>query len=185
MIDQNKADFHFEAARGLLSRQTEPRRRQRAIVDGDSMWPFLRDGYTIEYSEIHVSSYEPGDMLVLRRNDRRVVVHRLIGRVGHWFIEAGDNALSASLVAPENIMGRVEQAFDHHQNKVALAGATANWQKKRFAVFVFLATFFLFMHQFKNRLIGGRKSRLLWQMSVIYRGCLKVFGLDVPNIPPR
>src|SRR5262245_25875184 len=110
---------HQKLAAELLARslhRESPKKIQEAVVEGVSMWPSLRPGYRVLYRAVDPETLSPGDVLVLRSLDRagraHWRVHRLLGRVGPYFVEAGDNTYVAALVRPGDILGRVEKAKD-------------------------------------------------------------------------
>lgn len=151
------------------------------------MWPTLRPGFRIRYRAVPPDSLSPGDMLVLRSLGRRGEshwrVHRLIGRVGPYFVEAGDNAFSASLVMPEDILGLVESVYDWKGKLLKLKRPKEF--DARFRYFLWCAHGFMFAHECKNRLLGGRRSLMLWKASQLYRAGLGTLGLKVPAIAPN
>ncbi|HEY8280777.1 MAG TPA: hypothetical protein VIH99_14195 [Bdellovibrionota bacterium] len=151
------------------------------------MWPSLRPGFRVAYRSVSPDSLSPGDILVISSMDRRGRkhwrVHRLLGRVGPYFVEAGDNTYSASLVRPEDILGRVEEVKDWKGKAVALPVRPEKLER-RFGYFLWCAHAFMFAHECKDRLVGRRRSYLLWKMSEAYRASLGAFGLKVPAIRP-
>jgi hypothetical protein len=150
------------------------------------MWPALRPGYRIRYRAVSPDSLSPGDILVIRSKGRRGEshwrVHRLIGRVGPYFVEAGDNAFSAALVMPDDILGLVESVYDW-KGKL-LKPKRARELDARFRYFLWCAHGFMFAHECKDRLLGGRRSLLLWRLSQVYRAGFGTLGLNVPAIRP-
>jgi len=174
----------------LYSRSLQPKPShtlQEAVVEGVSMWPTLRPGFRVRYRSVSPDTLNPGDMLVLRsigrKGDRHWRVHRLIGRVGPYFVEAGDNAFSAALVLPEDILGRVESV--HDLKGKALKMKRPRELDARFRYFLWCAHAFMFAHECKDRLLGNRRSLLLWRISQIYRAGLGTMGLKVPAIRPE
>ncbi len=162
---------------------------QEAVVEGVSMWPGLRPGYRVRYRSVPPDTLSPGDLLVLRSNGRRgeshLRVHRLIGRVGPYFVEAGDNAFSAALVSERDILGKVEGVKDWRGKAVKLKKQPRPEEMSaRFRYFLWCAHGFMFAHECKDRLLGGRRSLLLWRMSQVYRAGIGAFGLKVPTIQP-
>jgi len=149
------------------------------------MWPSLRPGYQIHFRFTDPETLSPGDILVLRgfgrRGERHVRVHRLLGRVGPYFVESGDNAYSAALVHANDILGRVELVRDAKGRSVKFPLAP-NRLDRRFLLGA--AHAFMFAHECKDRLVGQRRSLLLWRLSEAYRGALAVVGLKVPPIRP-
>lgn len=147
------------------------------------MWPILRAGYRVAFRRINPESLSPGDIIVIQVPGREARVHRLVGRVGPLFLEAGDNTFTATLVSPENILGRVESVRDWKGKKIALPAWKA--EDRRTKYFLFFAHSFMFAHEVKDRLVGRKKSRLLWQASRLYRFGLTVAGLEVPALFPK
>jgi len=85
-------------------------------VTGSSMTPTLRDGDVVFVRRVNSESLKPGDVLVARREETTVLVHRYMGAIfdgvgNHWFVEKGDNDRRCGLVANQAIMGRVEAAW--------------------------------------------------------------------------
>jgi hypothetical protein len=163
---------------------------QEAIVEGVSMWPTLRHGYRISYRAVPADSLTTGDLLVLRgqgrRGERHLRVHRLIGRVGAYFVEAGDNTYSAALVLPDDILGRVEAVRDWKGQLVKFQNVKHTEQMGRRArYFLLCAHGFMFAHECKNRILGNRRSLLLWRLSQVYRASIATLGLKVPSIQPE
>jgi peptidase S24-like protein len=64
-------------------------------IQGDCMSPLLKDGAVVEISSRRL--YWPGDVLIFRRHDGEVLVHRLLGCYpwsnGMRFLTKADNAL--------------------------------------------------------------------------------------------
>lgn len=159
---------------------------QEAVVEGVSMWPTLRPGYRVRYCEIDCERISPGDILVIRAEGRRgesqLRVHRLLGRVGPLFLEAGDNAYAASLVTAEAILGKVEAVVDWEGRPIPLPAYVPSELPLRFRYFLFWANGFMFTHEWKNRMVGGRKSLWLWRVSAAYRASLAALGVRVPTL---
>jgi hypothetical protein len=151
------------------------------------MWPVLRPGYHIRYRSVDPEILSPGDILVLRSRGRlgepQVRVHRLLGRVGPFFVEAGDNTYSAALLPPSDILGRVEYAADRAGKEIQLPAISAR-RERRFQFLLACAHAFMFAHECKDRLLGKRRSLVLWRLSQAYRAGLGAAGLRVPAIPP-
>lgn len=153
------------------------------------MWPTLLPGYRVMYRKVNAEALEPGSLVVLRargrKGERQWRVHRLLGRVGPLFLEAGDNGFSASLVAEQQILGKVQEVRDWNGKKIRLSPFSPDELSLRFRFFLLIASSFMFAHEVKDRLIGDRKSYLLWKASELYRGSLKALGVNVPTIPPK
>lgn len=152
------------------------------------MWPALRPGFRIRYRAVDPETLSPGDVLVLRARGRsgesHVRVHRLIGRVGPYFVEAGDNTYSASLIRAEDILGKVDAVKDWKGKAKSLPPVSPK-ADRRFRWLLGCAHAFMFAHECKDRLIGGRKSLALWRLSQLYRAGIGAAGLSVPTILPR
>jgi hypothetical protein len=186
----SKRTLHHELATELLAQSLAPapiKQSEEAIVDGVSMWPALRPGYRILYQKVNADYLNAGDIIVVKTSGRKgeliLRVHRLVGRSGPLFLEAGDNTFSASLVPAERILGRVEQIKDARGKKVKFLP----WrlEKSRFRYFLLGAHTFMFAHELKDRFLGGRRSLLLWRASQAYRVGLSALGLEVPAIQPQ
>lgn len=151
------------------------------------MWPVLRNDYSVFYRELSADLLEPGDVIVFRGKDRKqkslVKVHRYLGRVGPFLLEAGDNTFHGALLEEKNLLGRVEVIFDQEGKKIPFGKEAVMGLKQR--AFLRLAHGFMYIHEAKDRWVGDRKSLLLWKMSQAYRSGLKVIGLEVPPIFPR
>lgn len=160
---------------------------EEAIVDGVSMWPVLRAGYRIRYRAINPEYLTPGDLIVVemlgKQGEKIHRVHRLIGRVGPLFLEAGDNTFTASLVPAQKILGRVELALDPKGKAVSFPEWTL--ERSRFRRYLSAAQVFLFAHELKDRMVGKRRSLLLWKASQVYRFGLNAMGLAVPTLFPK
>lgn len=153
------------------------------------MWPILLPGYRVSYRKVNAEALEPGCLVVLRargrKGERQWRVHRLLGRIGPLFLEAGDNGFSASLVEENQILGKVVEVRDWNGKKIAIPAFAPDELSLRFRFFHLVASSFMFAHEVKDRLIGGRKSYLLWKASELYRGSLKALGVNVPTLPPK
>lgn len=160
---------------------------QEAVVEGFSMWPALRAGFRVKFRHIDPEGLSPGDILVLksrgRRGEERLKVHRFLGRIGPLFLEAGDNAFSSSLVSATEILGKVEEIRDWDGNRISLPPYLES--EARFQFFRLCAKAFVYTHEVKDRLVGDRRSFLLWQASKAYRAGLGILGLSVPVISPK
>lgn len=157
------------------------------MVEGISMWPNLRAGYRVKFRAVDPEALEPGDIIVIqaqgRKGEPRLKVHRFLGRVGELFLEAGDNAFSAALVDGREILGRVESVVGWNGKKIALPAYRET--RARFRFFRGCASAFVFTHELKDRLVGQKRSKLLWQASLAYRASLGALGLKVPVIAPK
>jgi signal peptidase I len=79
-----------------------------AVIDGSSMAPRLRSG---DLAILRVSpSYRVGDVAAYRSSDlHRIVLHRIVGKVGAKFAFKGDGNtfLDASAVEPNRVVGKL------------------------------------------------------------------------------
>lgn len=152
------------------------------------MWPTLREGYRVRFRPVPPEILEVGAIVVLRGRGRqgelRYKVHRLLDRVGPFFLEAGDNAFSSSLVHPRDILGLVERVWDRAGRPVKLPPGMP-LAPARFQFFRLCAHGFVFAHEMKDRVVGRRRSWLLWQASALYRASLRTLGVEVPLVQPR
>jgi len=150
------------------------------------MWPCLKAGYRVKYRSLDPAALEPGDIIVVsshgRKGEPRQKVHRFLGRVGQLYLEAGDNSFSCSLLTGDEIVGRVEEVRDWAGKKVSLPHFREH--DRKFQFFLATASVFVFTHELKNRILGSRRSYLLWKASEAYRAGLQVIGLKVPVITP-
>ena len=160
-----------------------------AEVEGVSMWPLLRTGFRVKFKKVDPETLEPGDIIVLKGEDRKgqsiLQVHRLLDRVGPFFLEAGDNGFAASLVSAPAILGLVTAAYDRSGKSVLISRVPPDTMSARFKFFRGLAHAFVYAHEFKDRAMGQVKSPLLWRASVVYRKGLSLMGIKVPVIYPR
>lgn len=151
------------------------------------MWPTLRPGYQIRFQFTDPETLDAGDLLVIRslgrKGESHTRVHRLLGRAGPFFVEAGDNTYSAALVHPDDILGRVVSVRTGKGKPVKFVSASKKLDR-RFRFFLHCAHAFMFAHECKNRLIGDRRSLILWRVSQVYRASLGAAGLKVPAISP-
>ena len=82
----------------------------RLQISGNCMHPLIKDGASVEISSKRF--YWPGDVLVFRRQDGQVLVHRLTGfypsRNGLRYLTKADAALSPdSPVGKQGIIGKI------------------------------------------------------------------------------
>lgn len=150
------------------------------------MWPLLRAGYSVWHAPVSEADLRLGDIVILqaisRDGFRHRRVHRLIGRIGPYFLEAGDNGVSAALVSAERIVGRVERAADGKGKPVKLPPYRASARDR---LWNSLAYAFVFSHEAKDRVLGDRRSPLLWKAAHWYRRMFSLAGLEVPLVWPR
>jgi hypothetical protein len=80
--------------------------RARFQASGDSMYPTIRSGDTVEIEPCDPASLRPGD-IVLAATVRGLTLHRIVRISSARIVIQGDNALvSDAPVAMENILGR-------------------------------------------------------------------------------
>ena len=108
----------------------------RVTIAGGCMTPGIADGTTLEVAPARV--YWPGDVIVFRRGDGRLVAHRVIGfRPGKWlFTQADGSAAPDSAVNPADIVGRalVEVSLaDRAKALTAFARLAASRLRAKFA----------------------------------------------------
>ncbi|MCO5141645.1 MAG: S26 family signal peptidase [Oligoflexia bacterium] len=158
---------------------------QTAIIEGVSMWPLLRPGYLAKYKRGNLNQLNEGDIIVIRsrgrKSEKHIAIHRLLGRIGPYFLESGDNTYTAALIHEKDILGKVVEVFSHDGSKVKLPKFKPG---KKSSFFTSCAHLFFYLHESKNQVLGSKKSKILWNASVLYRKSLSVLGLKVPNLPP-
>lgn len=108
----------------------------RVTIAGGCMTPGIAAGMTLEVAAARV--YWPGDVIVFRRGDGRLVAHRVIGaRPGKWlFTQADASAAPDSAVNPADIVGRAlvkVTAGDRVRAFTAFARLAASRLRARFA----------------------------------------------------
>lgn len=157
---------------------------QEAIVEGISMWPALLPGCRVHFHAVHPDSVRFGDIVIINGEDRHgnplLRVHRIIGRVGPLFLEAGDNTFTATLIRADQILGLVSGAQTSNGKALKLKRISEKQLAFRFQFWRSAAHSFMFMHEVKNRLVGNRKSAILWRASVLYRKSFATLGLKIP-----
>jgi hypothetical protein len=81
--------------------------RARFQASGDSMYPTIRSGDTVEIAPCDPASLGTGDV-VLASTVRGLTLHRIVRISSAGIVIRGDNALSSDApVAPANILGRM------------------------------------------------------------------------------
>jgi phage repressor protein C with HTH and peptisase S24 domain len=108
----------------------------RVTIAGGCMTPGIADGTTLEVAPARV--YWPGDVIVFRRADGRLVAHRVIGfRPGKWlFTQADASTAPDSVVNPADILGRgllKVSVVDRVKALAAFARLAASRLRARFA----------------------------------------------------
>lgn len=160
----------------------------QAIVEGISMWPVLLPGYKVFYRPIDPNQIQLGDIAIIHGEDRSgkplLKVHRIIGRAGPLFLEAGDNTFVAFLIRADQIEGVVTRIKTKTGKEVRFKKITVEDLSARFRFWVFAAHSFMLAHEIKDRLLKGRKSKILWNASVLYRKGFETLGLKVPTLLP-
>jgi hypothetical protein len=92
--------------RSILSEETAV----RFTVTGGSMWPLIRGGDVVTLRRHSVSDVRLGDVVAFEQPERRLRVHRVVGRVGARLLTAGDAALARDEpVADSDLLGIVER----------------------------------------------------------------------------
>ncbi|MBF0551203.1 MAG: signal peptidase I [Deltaproteobacteria bacterium] len=98
-LDHETSISRFEAALG-----------NRVFCLGRSMYPTLQPGDLIEYEPVDQAELQPGDVIIFHNpgQPERLVVHRLLSRVGGRLVTQGDNnAVPDQAMAPaESVVGR-------------------------------------------------------------------------------
>jgi signal peptidase I len=80
----------------------------RLRVKGFSMTPFVKDGDVITVSPLSGTLPRLGDVVAfIHPKTERLVVHRMVGQNGNYFLISGDNTSSVTndLIPKENILG--------------------------------------------------------------------------------
>jgi hypothetical protein len=108
----------------------------RVTIAGGCMAPGIADGATLEVAP--ASFYWPGEVIVFRRGDGRLVAHRVIGfRLGKWlFTQADASAAPDSVVKPADVVGRAlvkVSIADRARSLAAFARLAASRLRSRFA----------------------------------------------------
>jgi hypothetical protein len=87
----------------------------RFRATGDSMYPTIRDGDTVEIAPCDPATLMPGD-IVLAATTRGLTMHRIVRISNVDIVIRGDNALSPDApVAPGDIIGRMAEGT-HFKN---------------------------------------------------------------------
>ena len=79
-------------------------------ITGTCMMPLIEDGATIQVSRQRI--YLPGDILIKRAHNNRLIAHRLIGcyprKGGLHYVTQADNAVNADLaVSASQVVGKL------------------------------------------------------------------------------
>lgn len=101
---------------------------------GNSMWPFIKDGDMVRISEV-CRPLKKYDVILYRRRDKTLVLHRIIDiRYGYYFT-AGDSQTELEAVAGEQVKGVMKGCYHkgryikagHLAGKVWAAGLPFRW----------------------------------------------------------
>jgi signal peptidase I len=97
-----------------------------ARVVSNSMYPTIRLDDQVLVERICSDNLRFGDILVFKK-DRRLIVHRVIGKreVGgeYHFHEKGDASLQSSLVPPKEVIGRVISIRNQEKTFLVVSGS--------------------------------------------------------------
>ncbi len=107
------------------------------IVTTGSMEPEIPAGSIILVKA--QEQYELGDVVTFRDSQGLTVTHRLMGRVSGQFITKGDanNVEDSELLAPENILGKVQMVVGGSSSKAL--GSMVTFLRSPFGLLVLLA----------------------------------------------
>ena len=96
--------------------------RFRFYARGSSMYPFIKNGDLITISPLSDAPLRPGDIVAFARLETgKLVVHRVIRRMGNFFSIKGDNAPGDGEIVPRaKILGRVNKV--ERNGKEAILG---------------------------------------------------------------
>ncbi|MEW5868420.1 MAG: S24/S26 family peptidase [Chloroflexota bacterium] len=97
---------------GLAAEILQDGRRLRFTAPGHSMAPFVRHDDILEVAPIQEYGLRPGDILLYRRPNSRLIAHRvvrLVRRQGGLQIHTQGDALAREdgRIAPEQVLGQV------------------------------------------------------------------------------
>jgi hypothetical protein len=153
------------------------------------MWPTLLDGQLVKYVKVSPESIVPGMVVVYRGRGRggeaRWIVHRVLGRAGDFFLEAGDNSYTVKIVPLDQIVGVVKYVFDPKDGWQAEESKLHYISPLRHRAYLALAHGFFQIHEWKDQVLGERQSFILWKASEWYRRGWSFLGIKVPVIMPR
>ena len=104
MIDENLI------CKSVIELWREAGKKCRREVSGTSMMPIIRDGNKVIIVYTHPKNIKLGDLIVFRSFEN-IVTHRVIGmhyiKCHKFFIEKGDFFFNSSIVAEEDVIGKV------------------------------------------------------------------------------
>lgn len=79
----------------------------RFVASGDSMYPSIRSGETLEVEPVAASGLRPGDVVLIRA-ERGLTAHRIVRIDGVMVVTRGDNCLRRDRPLPfAAVLGRV------------------------------------------------------------------------------
>jgi signal peptidase I len=109
-IEANELQLSDQALLELMNKALAEGVPFRFRAGGWSMSPFIRNGDIITVSPLRTNQPGVGEIVAfIRPNEKRLVVHRVVGRGNEALIIRGDGIAerNGELVSPENILGRV------------------------------------------------------------------------------
>ncbi len=77
---------------------------------GISMLPFLREGKDLIFIKNQKENFKKNDIVLFRRKDGQLVLHRITGKKDGKYFIMGDNCISGETVDEEQILGVFEKA---------------------------------------------------------------------------
>lgn len=93
----------------IIQKEIALHQKVRIYPQGYSMWPFLQEGRdSVIVKPLSLSRMHRGDILLYRRKDQILVLHRLYRKKKNGFFMTGDNQRQIEgPVAPRDILGVV------------------------------------------------------------------------------
>ena len=88
----------------------QPNNRLRFRAYGASMYPFIKNGDIVEVRPVHASAIRRGDVILCRRPDDRLLVHRVVRvrREAGRLVTQGDAVPDADeTICFEDVLGRL------------------------------------------------------------------------------
>ena len=102
----------FEDFETLTTSILQDGKKVRFKAHGDSMHPFIQDGDVVEVRHVKSNKIKPGDIVLSRLPDGRLVVHRVIQKYFDSFLIQGDALpYPDGLIPLHNIFGLVDAIF--------------------------------------------------------------------------